>query len=170
VSIHWRASPDALSHALRQHGAEPDAVTDVGTAWRSFGEFLQIAIDGIDMGPDSDADGFIVQWGRYTWNERRPSLSFTRQLAVTEGVDKTDPNWQPELWQVDLSMVFDVNSDLTGLDSLEIQDTGFSFAPIGSARAAALARTWFQIQQYAPLRMAWSLTPAETKLSFECVC
>jgi hypothetical protein len=79
----WRDSAGTFAEILRRHGVDPEAVTDVEAAWCAFGEFLQVAVDGIDT--DADADGFLVQWGRYSWNDDRLSLSFTRQLAVVDG-------------------------------------------------------------------------------------
>ncbi len=107
VPIPWRSSPDALAQVLRRHGVEPDAVISVQSAWLAFAEFLQVEVDGIDPDPDADADGFIVQWGRYSWNDKRLSLSFTRQLAIADGSDRNDPDWQLEYWQIDLQMCLD---------------------------------------------------------------
>jgi len=46
------------------------------SAWRVFCAFLAVEVDGLETAPDSDADGFIVQWGRYSWNGGLPSLQF----------------------------------------------------------------------------------------------
>ncbi|WP_433116893.1 hypothetical protein [Micromonospora sp. CA-246542] len=166
----WRTSPDVFAQILRRHGFEPESVTDVEAAWCAFVEFMQVEIDGVDPTPDSDADGFIVQWGRYSWNEGRPSLTFTRQLAIADIGDRDDPHWQPELWQIDLEMVFDDEADLIGLDQIDAHDTGFRFPPVGPLRAAALTDARAQAHRYAPVRSAWIAVPASSGLSFECVC
>ncbi len=62
----------------------------------------------LEAGPDSDADGFIVQWGRYGQKDRRPTLTFTRQFAVDVRATWPEPDWyQPEYWQVNLELAFD---------------------------------------------------------------
>lgn len=159
MAISWRDSADAFAELLRRHGVDPGAVTDVEAAWRAFGEFVQVTIDGLDTDPD--ADGFLVQWGRYSWNDDRLSLSFTRQLAVD------DPDQQPEYWQVDLAMCFDDEPDLLGLDALEAQDTGHSFDPVGPQRAAALVEMRADLERHPQLRSAWRATPVTSDLSLE---
>jgi len=168
VVIPWRSSPEVFAQILRRHGVDSAAVTDVEAAWRAFGEFLQVEIDGVDRDPDSD--GFIVQWGRYSWNEKRPSLSFTRQLAVAGSGDRDDPDWQLEYWQIDLQMCFDDEPDLLGLDSLNFQDTDFGFDPIGLPRTAALAEARAEMERYPQLRTLWRMTPVSSDLSFDNVC
>ncbi|MEU3930613.1 hypothetical protein AB0E85_00910 [Streptomyces sp. NPDC029044] len=91
MPIPWRSSADAFAQILRQRGVEPDAVRDVGAAWEAFGEFLQVEIAGIE-GPENDGDGFIVEWGRWDWNDDQPALSFGRQVAVTEPDERDDPH------------------------------------------------------------------------------
>ncbi|RZU74354.1 hypothetical protein EV384_2808 [Micromonospora kangleipakensis] len=170
MHIPWRTTADVFAQILRRHGVDQDGVTDVEAAWGAFAEFLQLDIDGLDQTPDSDADGFIIQWGRRSWSDNRLILTFTRQLAIADVGDHDDPYWQPELWQLDLEMAFDDEADLIGLDSLDVHDTGFKFAPTGPLRAAALADTWAKAQRHAPVRAAWIATPASSGLSFECVC
>ncbi|MFR9780108.1 hypothetical protein ACL02O_29130 [Micromonospora sp. MS34] len=170
MHIPWRTSLDAFAEIMRRHGVDPDTVTDVEAAWGAFAEFLQLDIAGIDPTPDSDADGFIIQWGRRSWSDNRLILTFTRQLAIADVGDRDDPYWQPELWQLDLEMAFDDEADLIGLDSFDVHDTGFEFAPTGPLRAAALADTWATAQQHASVRAAWITAPASSGLSFESVC
>jgi len=165
MGIPWRSSAEALAQIMRRHGTDPGAVGDVEAAWGAFGEFLHVEVDGIDPEPNSDADGFIVQWGRYSLNDQRPSLSFTRQLAVVDGGDR-----QPEYWQLDLHMIFDDGPELAGIDDLDIQDTGFSFEPIGPRRAAELAAMRTGMARYPQLSAVWRATPVGSALSFECVC
>ncbi|MGC5388763.1 hypothetical protein ACPXCJ_30120 [Micromonospora chalcea] len=170
MHIPWRTSVDEFAQILRRHGVEQDSVTDVEAAWGAFAEFLQLDIDGLDLTPDSDADGFIIQWGRRSWSDSRLILTFTRQLAIADVGDHDDPYRRPELWQLDLEMAFDDEDDLVGLDRLDVQDTGFKFAPTGPLRAAALSDTWAETQRHGPVRAAWIATPASSGLSFECVC
>ncbi|MFG1736500.1 hypothetical protein ACGFLT_00575 [Micromonospora chalcea] len=170
MHIPWRTSVEVVAQILRRHGVEQDSVTDVDAAWGAFAEFLQLNIDGIEPAPDSDADGFIIQWGRRSWSDNRLILTFTRQLAIADVGEHDDPYWQPELWQLDLEMVFDDEADLIGLDQLDVQDTGFKFAPTGPLRATALVDTWSETQRHGPVRAAWVATPISSGLSFECVC
>ena len=165
MPIAWRSSADTFAAILRSHGAEPDAVRDVETAWRAFGEFLQVEVDGVDPDPDADADGFILQWGRYSWHDERLSLSLTRHLAVTAD----DPEY-PEFWQVELTMCFADEPDLIGLETLEIQDTDFAFEPIGPQRTAALDGARAETQRYPQLRAVWRATPVSSSLSFDNAC
>ncbi|MFG1656890.1 hypothetical protein ACGFIY_10220 [Micromonospora chersina] len=159
-----------FTQILRRHGVEQDCVTDVAAAWDAFAEFLQLDIAGLDPTLGSDADGFIVQWGRRSWSDNRLILTFTRQLAITDVGDHDDSYPQPELWQLDLEMTFADAADLIGHAQLAVQDTGFTFAPTGPLRATALVDTWTETQQHAPVRAAWVATPASSRLSFECVC
>ncbi|MGC4769125.1 hypothetical protein ACLQ25_09090 [Micromonospora sp. DT44] len=181
MQIPWRTTPDVFAQILRRYRVEQDSVTDVQAAWGPFAEFMQVEIDGIDPTADSDADGFIVQWGRHSWNDGRLSLTFTRQLAIADIGDHDDPYRQPELWQLDLEMVFDDEADLIDLDQLDVtplhavaaqraDPTGFKFPPVGPLRAEALADTRAQAHRHAPIRSAWSALPTSSGLSFECVC
>ena len=94
MGVPWRSSADEFSRILREYGQEPTAGTDVAAAWRAFCEFLHVEIKGFVPEPDADVDGFIVQWGRYSWHGGRQCVSFTRQLAVPTG--SSDP--QPDYW------------------------------------------------------------------------
>lgn len=90
--VFWRSAADELAHALRRHGVDPDVVTDVRMAWIAFREFAQVEFSGLDPTPESDADGLIAQWGRYSWNDHKLSLSFTRQLAVMGDTKPMSPS------------------------------------------------------------------------------
>ncbi|HTJ33825.1 MAG TPA: hypothetical protein VL738_11395 [Dactylosporangium sp.] len=176
MPVQWQLSADIFAQTLRRHGVDPGAVLDVEAAWRAFGEFLQVDFDGLD--PDPDADGFIVQWGRYNWNGERLALSFTRQLAVLDDEDDPDPD-DPDpddtdrpqaLWQIHLELRFADEPDLVGLDGLETQDTGFAFDPIGPERAAALAAARTEMERHPQLRAIWRATPVSSTLSFDYAC
>jgi hypothetical protein len=65
-----------LGGLLRQHGLTPEPLGNIDIAWTAFCEFLAMPVDGLESELDSDADGFIGQWGRqfavdvrYTWTE-----------------------------------------------------------------------------------------------------
>jgi hypothetical protein len=164
----WRDSADAFANTLRRHGVEPDAVTNVEAAWCAFVEFLQLDIEDIEPA-DEDGDGFIVQWGRWSWNDHRPSLSMTRQLAVVDASSKDAYDYQPELWQIVLTMLFDDRPELQRLEPPETSDTDFRFEPIGPMRSAALAEIHEQAQRHALVRALWAMRPASSQLTLESV-
>lgn len=167
MPVPWRSSAKVFAQYLTSHGLDAADVGDVEAAWQAFSEFLQVEIDDVDPDPDSDADGFIVQWGRYSWNGCRPSLTFTRQWAIV-GVDGRDgPCLDPEYWQLSLEMRFDDGRDLTGVDALPEQDTGFSFAPIGPHRHAAVAEMRTRIERHPQLRAVWRAKPTDSELTFD---
>ncbi len=129
MAAHWSDSPGQFTLILRRHGLDPSAVDDVARAWSAFQEFAQAEIDGIAPAED-DGDGFIVQWGRWSWNDDRPALAFTRQFAVIDEGDTEDEFWQPELWGVDLELFFDDSAAWADLDELAWSDSmGFDFDP-----------------------------------------
>ncbi|MBF6341811.1 hypothetical protein IU450_38920 [Nocardia abscessus] len=172
MPIPWRAATESFEQFLGKHGVGPAAVTDVEAAWRAFVEFSQTEIDGIAPA-NEDGDGFIIQWGRYSWDNNRLSLTLTRQLATvdaSEQIEADDPDWQ-HLWQVELTMVFDDEPELVAHESgLDAPDTGFRFEPIGPLRAAALAEVRVQAQRQALVEAMWTATPVHSELTFECVC
>ncbi|MFC8434633.1 hypothetical protein [Streptomyces sp. NPDC057253] len=139
---------------------------DVEVAWGAFCEFLQVGIDGIE-GPEDDGDGFIVQWGRWDWNDGRPALSFGRQLAVSAGHGPEGLEWQPEYWQVELQLVFAEDPAWADLDSLGRQDTGFRFDGIGVPRAAALGGIRSSLRSYPQLAALWQAEPLRCDLTLE---
>ncbi|MEU6087190.1 hypothetical protein ABZ865_10345 [Streptomyces sp. NPDC047085] len=165
MPIPWRSSADMFAQILRQRGVEPDAVRYVQAAWDAFGEFLQIEIEGIE-GPENDGDGFIVQWGRWDWNNDQPALSFGRQLAVCE-VGRDDPYRQPEFWQVELQLIFGEDPAWADLGSLGHQDTGFDFDEVGAPRTAALGRIRRFLESYPQLAAMWRAEPIRSDLTIE---
>lgn len=170
MPIPWQSSADAFAQVFRQRGIEPDAVRDVEAAWEAFGEFLQIEIAGIE-GPENDGDGFIVQWGRWDWNDDQPALSFGRQLAVTAAGKRDgrcdDPDAQPEYWQVELQLTFGEDPAWADLDNLGHQDTGFDFDEIGAPRTAALGRIRRFVESYPQLAALWRAEPARSDLTLD---
>ena len=167
MGVEWRDSPDVLARLLREHEQDPGRVDNVEAAWRAFRSFLGTVIDGLEIGPDCDADGFIVQWGRYGWNDRRPSLTFTRQLAVDVKAPQTGPGWhQPEYWQVNLELVFDEVPAPADLDQLEMRDTGFDFSPPGPEQEHAFRKVESAVQQHPALQALWASTPVRSNLTF----
>ncbi|MFC4092650.1 hypothetical protein, partial [Micromonospora sp. GCM10011541] len=163
MPVPWRSSAEAFAQYLTSHGLEAAHVLDVEAAWQAFSEFLQVEIDGVDPDPDSDADGFILQWGHYSWNGHRPSLTFTRQLAIVGD----GPCVDPEYWQLSLQMRFDDGPDLTGIDALPEQDTGFNFAPIGPHRHAAVAEMRTHMEQHPQVQAAWRAKPTDSELTLD---
>jgi hypothetical protein len=157
-----------LASALRRHGLTPERVSNVDTAWKAFLAFLAEPVDGLEPGPDSDADGFIVQWGRYSWHDHLPSLSFTRQFAVDVRDAWTESDWyQPEYWQVSLDMVFADSPALADLDQLDQQDTGHDFSPPGPERDHAIAEAEWAIRNYPTLQALWASTPLRSAITLD---
>ncbi|MGW0698305.1 hypothetical protein ACWD0A_02990 [Streptomyces sp. NPDC002867] len=150
---------------LRQRGIEPDAVRDVDAAWDVFAEFLQTEVEGIEP-PENDGDGFIAEWGRWSWNDDQPVLSFGRLLAVND-VGEDDPHGQPEYWKVQLQLVFGEDPAWADLDSMGHQDTGFDHAEIGVSRTAALAEMRRFIESSPQLVAMWRAEPARSALTLE---
>ncbi|MEU7662324.1 hypothetical protein AB0B60_28110 [Streptomyces lincolnensis] len=145
---------------------EADAVRDVTAAWAAFGEFLQIDVDGIEP-PQDDGDGFIAEWGRWSWNDDQPALSFRRRLAVTGAGELGDPDCQPEYWAVELLLVFAEDPAWADLDSLGHQNTGFDFTAIGAARTAALGDARRFMASYPQLVAMWRAEPLRSELNLE---
>ncbi|MEO6085172.1 MAG: hypothetical protein ABIQ18_18865 [Umezawaea sp.] len=169
MAIGWRAAADTFERILRKHHAAPASVTGVEAAWCAFVDFLQTEIGGIAPA-EEDGDGFVVQWGRRTWGDGRPVLTLTRQLTVVDVGDRADPDWQEQLWQVGLEIVFDDESALIALEPGPRGDTGFRFDPIGPRRGAALAKARALAQQHVLVQAMWRETPANSELTFECLC
>ncbi|MER7892113.1 hypothetical protein ABTX15_20065 [Micromonospora sp. NPDC094482] len=167
MPIHWRSSAEVFAQCLGSHGLDAAGVADVEAAWQAFCEFVQVEIDGVDPDPDSDADGFIVQWGRYSWHGHRPSLTFTRQPAIVGVDDRDGRHVDREYWQVSLEMRFDDGPDLAGIGTLPERDTGFNFAPIGRHRHAALAEMRTGMDRHPQLQAAWRLKPAHSELTVD---
>ncbi|WP_433652065.1 hypothetical protein ACQP2C_06215 [Micromonospora zamorensis] len=168
MGVTWRESPEELVGLLRLHGLTPDRVNNVETAWKAFRQFLAQPVDGLEPGPDSDADGFIVQWGRYSWHDRLPSLSFTRQFAVDVRGTWTETDWyQPEIWQVSLELVFPDAPALADLDRLNVQDTGFDFSPPGPERDHATGEAESQAQHHPILQALWASIPVHSAVMLD---
>lgn len=142
---------EAFDRILLNHHVDPDGVTDVESAWLAFTEFAQTTVDGLH--PGDDADGLIVQWGRYSWNDRTATLAFTRQLALPTGGD-------PALWQVSLEMRF------RGFHTLATADSGFDFTPVGPPRAAALAAIRASVDEQPLLSKLWHTKPVASSLAY----
>ena len=170
MGVWWRDSPEVLARLLREHGQDPERVTDVEAAWQAFRSFLACPVNGLEPDPDSDADGFIVQWGRYSWNDKRPSLTFTRHFAVDVRATWPESDWyQPEHWQVNLDLVFDDAPALADIDQLGTADTGFDFSPPGPEQDHAFREVEWEIQQYPTLQALWASIPAHSSLNIDCI-
>jgi len=168
MPINWRSSREAFEQILRRHQLNPEAVDDLETAWMAFGEFMQLEIGGIQDVAD-DGDGFIAEWGSYSRNRELPAITFGRLLAVNDydGSDREDPYWQPQYWRVDLETCFAPHPDLTDVDALGFQDTGFDFFEIGHARTDALAEVRAFIHGYPQLVAMWHTKPLHSRLTLD---
>jgi hypothetical protein len=153
---------------LRRHGLVEDRIANVDAAWAVFCAFLGQPVEGMEPGPDADADGFIVQWGRYSWHDGLPSLRFTRQLAVDVRAVWTETDWyQPEYWQLSLDLVFPDAPVLADVDQLNVQGTGFDFSPPGPGRDHAISEAEWEIRQYPTLQALWASTPIRSTVTLD---
>jgi hypothetical protein len=157
-----------LARLLREHGQDPSHVTSVEAAWQAFRSFLASPVDGLETGPGSDADGFVLQWGRYGATEMRPSLTFTRHLAVDVRATWMESDWyQPEYWQVNLELAFDDTPSLADIDQLEVAEKGLDFSAPGPEQDRAFRDVEWEIQQYPTLQALWASTPVHSTLNLE---
>jgi hypothetical protein len=162
-TAHWRQAPDVLQQTFRHHGIDVTAIADVPAAWEAFQEFAQVEFAELDPTPASDNDGIIVQWGRYSWNDHRYSVSFTRQFAVVDDGDgPTDTEWRPSYWQVQLDLLFDDEPPVSAF-AAAASDTGFYFDPPGTARDEAFQ----DIEEHEQLAAVMRLTPMTSMLRFD---
>ncbi|SDS92389.1 hypothetical protein [Actinoplanes derwentensis] len=145
---------ETFDRLLLNHHVHPENLGDVESAWLAFTEFTQTEIDHLDPAATTEADGFIVQWGRYSWIDRTAALTFTRRLALL-----TDDG--PGCWQVSLDMRF------PGFHTLPTGDTGLDFTPVGPGRAAALAQIRATIKSLPQLYALWRAVPRRSTLTFE---
>jgi hypothetical protein len=152
---------------VTRNGQDPHNVNDVEAAWTAFVDFLQTEIDGIDQTPDSDADGFIVQWGRCSWNDGLLSLSFTRQVAIVADGDPSDPDPQPEYWQTDLTLCFSDSETLVGIAAPDQSNTGFRFDDIGPGRERELVAMRATMRAYPLVEALWPTPPVRSRLSLD---
>jgi hypothetical protein len=170
MEVGWRGSRDTLARLLRERGQDPDRVTDVATAWQAFRSFLDYRIDGLEPNQASDPDGFIVQWGCYSWNDKLPSLAFTRLFAVDVRATWTEPDWyQPEQWEVNLELVFGEAPALADIGRLRPANTGFDFSSPGPERDNAIREVEQKLARYPALQSLWTGRPSRSRLTFSCV-
>lgn len=167
MGLLWRDAGQTLASLLRRYGVDPDRVHDVAAAWQAFTEFLALPVDGLEP-VENDADGFLVQWGRYSWNDRLPSLTFTRQFAVDVRDAWAGKDWyQPEIWQVNLEMVFPDTPELAGLGRPVPADTGLDFSAPGPKRDRAIRAVAQRLTQHAALQAAWASSPARSCVTLD---
>ncbi|WP_430782382.1 hypothetical protein [Actinoplanes sp. G11-F43] len=167
MGLRWQDTVQELSGLLGRQGIDPGRVHDVAAAWEAFTEFLALPVDGLEP-VDDDADGFMVQWGRYSWNDRLPAVTFTRQFAVDVRDAWTGTGWyQPEIWQVNLDLIFPDTPGLAGLGRPAPADTGLTFSAPGPDRAQAIDAVEQQLQRNPALRAAWASVPAHSRLSLD---
>lgn len=149
---------------LKQHGLDPQKAHNPTSAWKVFVAFLDHDITGLETGPESD--GFGVAWGRNSWNDHLPSLSFSRYLAVDAAARETD--YEPESWRVDLTMVFADAPALADVAALNTQDSGIYYErPGGPEMAEALREVLWEIEQYPALQALWASTPTRSTVALE---
>ncbi|MFI5531235.1 hypothetical protein ACIA8O_22160 [Kitasatospora sp. NPDC051853] len=144
---------------LRAHGLDPEGVGEVGRAWDAFREFVQVPLGGL---VEDDGDGFIVQWGRWSWHDGRPSLGFSRQLGLWE-------DGEVELWSVELTLFFDEDPAWAGLGNGD-GGTGFRFDPVGDGRGAALDGIAASVGTVPEVAALWRAAPVGSALGVERVC
>ncbi|MFG2113757.1 hypothetical protein ACGFRB_14180 [Streptomyces sp. NPDC048718] len=163
MTFPWKTGAAAFERILDRHTAAPGGGV-MAAAWAAFEEFAQVPVEGLAGLEDDgdDKDGFIVEWGAWSWNGYRPALTLGRQLTV-EGDGHPD---DLQLWMVEFQAVFAENPAWAGLlGSDGGGDTGFDFAPLGSPRAEALADTRRFIDGHPVLSVMWRSTPVETGVS-----
>jgi hypothetical protein len=168
VELPWRDAAQVLDGLLRRYGVDPDQVHDVAAAWQAFTLFLALPVDRLEP-VENDADGFTVQWGRYSWNDRLPSLAFTRQFAVDIRDAWTAPKeWgQPEIWQVNLEMLFLDTPELADLGRSVPADTGLNFSAPGPERDRAIRAVEQRLAQLPALQAAWASSPARSSVTLD---
>ena len=163
----WRNSVELFAQVLERHGVDPAAVSSVEAAWAAFQEFVQLPLGGVEPA-EEDGDGFVVQWGKWSWNDGQPALAFTRQLAVGEEADRDDEFWQPRIWAVELQLTFGEDPAWADLDEMAWSNSmGFDFDPIGSERAAALAQITAFLETLPQIRSLWTATPVASRLGLD---
>ncbi|MBW6436858.1 hypothetical protein KZ829_24240 [Actinoplanes hulinensis] len=167
MGLPWRDTAQMLAGLLRRHGVDPDHVHDVAAAWQAFTEFLALPVHGLEP-VENDVDGFMVQWGRYSWNDRLPSLTFTRQFTVDvrdTWIDKD--RYQPEIWQVNLDMVFPDTPRLADLGRPVPADTGLNFSAPGPQRDRAIRAVEQRLARHPALQVAWASSPARSCVTLD---
>jgi hypothetical protein len=80
----WRSSAALFERILEQHGEKAEAVSDMDAAWAASQEFVQTPLEGVEPTED-DGDGFIVEWGCWSWNGGAPAISLGRHLGAVDG-------------------------------------------------------------------------------------
>lgn len=142
---------ETFDRLLISHHVEPESLGDVEAAWLAFTEFAMTELNG--LAPVPEADGFVVRWGHYSWNDRTTGLHFTRRVALT-GPDG------PATWQVSLDMRF------LGFHTLPTGGSGLDFTPIGPRRRAALTQIRATINDTPHLYDLWRAVPRHSTLTF----
>ncbi|MFG1920261.1 hypothetical protein [Micromonospora sp. NPDC048898] len=159
----WPDLADILRGLLRQHGLDPNRVENPESAWRVFSAFLAIEIDGLESEPASNADGFDVSWGRYSWSDELPTLSFNRHLMV----DEARPDWyQPERWRLSLDMVFPDLPAFTDVGELDTQSSGIYYERPGSGMDDAVREALWEVERYPALQALWTSRPLWSVIGF----
>ena len=163
MDTNWKSSAELFAQIIRRHGAEPDAVTDVSTAWNAFQDFAQVELDGVE--PGEDGERCIIQWGCWDWNDHRPALVFTRTLAVNdhEG-DRDDEYWQPQYWNVEIELLFADDPAWADLEDMAWRSSEVYYAPVGPERTASLAEAADFAKSLPQIQALWNATPTSSRL------
>ncbi|MDG4788896.1 hypothetical protein O7626_23710 [Micromonospora sp. WMMD1102] len=133
------------------------------SAWRVFWSFLAVEIDGLESAPGGNADGFAVSWGRYSWSDELPTLSFNRHLMV----NGAGPDWyQPERWRLSLDMVFPDLPAFADVGELNTQSSGIYCERPDSAVDDVVREVLWEIEQYPALQALWTSTPLRSVIGF----
>ncbi|MEV0644649.1 hypothetical protein AB0I28_05255 [Phytomonospora sp. NPDC050363] len=153
---------------LTERRLDPARVSDPAAAWEVFRAFLAVDLAGLETAEDADADGFAVSWGRYGWNDRLPSLSFERILAVDVSAAWTETeHYQPEYWRVGLEMVFAEHPGLADVGGLKTQDSGVYYERPGPAMDDALREALWEVEREPSLRILWAGSPSRSIVKLE---
>jgi hypothetical protein len=156
-----------LAGLLRRDGLDPDGVQSVSAAWQAFAEFLLLPVDGLESA-ENGGDGFMVQWGRFSWNDRLPSLAFTREFAVDVRDTWAEQEWyQPEIWQVTLDMVFLDTPRLADLGQSDSGHTIMNYSAPGPDRGRAIRAVEQQLAQYPAVQVAWASSPVRSRVTLD---
>ena len=153
---------------LKQRGLNPDRVESPDAAWKVFCDFIAVDVEGLETGPDGQADGFGVSWGCYSWNDGLPTLSFGRHFVVDVSDTATgEDSCQPMYWRVSLEMIFPDAPDLAEIDRLNTQDSGVYYERPGPEMDNALCEALWEVERYPALRALWASTPMRSAVDLD---
>ncbi|GAB4052428.1 hypothetical protein [Catellatospora paridis] len=163
----WPDAAEVLRDMLRDQGSDPHCVESPEAAWRVFWAFLAIDIDGLEPKQAGLEDGFEVSWGRPSWSDGLPSLSFCRHLSVDASAAWPAPTgYAPERWKLSLDMVFRDQAAFADVGELNTQGSGVYHGRRGPAMADALREVLWEVEHLPTLQALWRSTPLWSTVSF----